>query len=134
MQALDRDPDHSSDEVRFLLPRLREELALAVQLIDQAATDDFQPDKYKDEVRERVMNLIQQKIDGEDITAAPAEEPQAQIIDLMEALKASVAGDDSKSGGGRKPAKRGAKKSAAKTSKKRKTGSWYSGWFRWLSL
>jgi len=101
----------------------KEELALAVQLIEQAATDEFAPEQYKDEVRERVMTLIQQKIDGEDITAAPAEEPQAQIIDLMEALKASVAGDDAKSGKGRKPAKRGAAKGAGKTAKKRKTGS-----------
>ena len=100
----------------------KEELALAVQLIDQAATDEFEPEKYKDEVRERVMDLIQQKIDGEDITAAPAEQPQVQIIDLMEALKASVAGNDSKSGG-RKPARRSGKKGAAKPARKRKTGS-----------
>ena len=41
----------------------------------------------------------------------------------MEALKASVAGDESSGGKGRKPAKRASKKGAAKTSKKRKTGS-----------
>jgi DNA end-binding protein Ku len=100
----------------------KEELALAVQLIEQAASEEFDPGQYSDEVRQRVMDLIQQKIDGEDITAAPAEEPQAQIIDLMEALKASVAKTDEDTG--RKPAKRAAAKSSSKkTSRKRKTGS-----------
>ncbi len=101
----------------------KEELALAVQLIDQAASDEFDPSKFRDEVRERVMNLIEQKIEGEDITAAPAEEPQAQIIDLMEALKASVAKADESEGKGRKPAKRAAKKGGSGGKAKRKTGT-----------
>lgn len=70
------------------------ELELAVQLIDQAATDEFRPENYRDEVRERVLALIQQKIDGEEITQAAAEEPKTQIIDLMAALKASLAAGD----------------------------------------
>ncbi len=71
-----------------------QELELAVQLIDQAATDEFRPENYRDEVRERVLALIQQKIDGEEITQATAEEPKTQIIDLMAALKASLAAGD----------------------------------------
>lgn len=67
------------------------ELDLAVQLIQQIATDEFKPESYKDDVRDRVMELIQRKIEGEDITQAPVEAPQTQIIDLMEALKASLA-------------------------------------------
>ena len=74
------------------------ELGLAVQIIDQRTNERFEPDKYHDEVRERVLALIQQKIDGQDISVAPDEQPEAKIIDLMEALKASV--------GERKPAKR----------------------------
>ncbi len=69
------------------------ELDLAVQMIEQKTADEFQPDEYKDEVRERQLELIQQKIDGEQITVAPSAEPQAQIIDLMAALKASIAGE-----------------------------------------
>ena len=69
------------------------ELDLAVQMIEQRTADEFQPDDYKDEVRERQLELIQQKIDGEQITVAPSDEPQAQIIDLMAALKASIAGE-----------------------------------------
>ena len=67
------------------------ELDLAVQLIQQIATEEFRPEQYKDDVRERVLELIQAKIEGEDITQATSEAPQTQIIDLMEALKASLA-------------------------------------------
>jgi DNA end-binding protein Ku len=66
------------------------ELELAKQLIQQIATDEFHPENYRDEVRERVLELIERKIAGEDITQAPTEAPQTQIIDLMEALKASL--------------------------------------------
>ena len=67
------------------------ELDLAKQLIEQSSVDAFSPEAYFDTVAERVMESIQKKIEGEDITAEPTEEPQAKIIDLMEALKASLA-------------------------------------------
>jgi DNA end-binding protein Ku len=80
-----------------------EELKLAVQFIQQAARDTFDPTKYGDDVRQRIMEQIERKIAGKEITAAPEEEPQTQIIDLMEALKRSLAqGDASK-----EPAKAG---------------------------
>jgi DNA end-binding protein Ku len=66
------------------------ELQLAVQLIEQIASDEFHPEHYEDDVRKRYQAAIQQKIDGQEITSAP-EAPKAQIIDLMEALKASLA-------------------------------------------
>jgi DNA end-binding protein Ku len=68
------------------------ELELAIQLISQATSEEFQADKYTDEVRDRTLALIQKKIDGEDITQIESEEPKGQIIDLMAALKASLAG------------------------------------------
>ena len=67
------------------------ELTLAEQLIEQSATDEFKPEAYHDQVRDRVLEAIQQKVEGEEITAEPQEAPQAKIIDLMEALKASLA-------------------------------------------
>jgi len=67
------------------------ELALARQLIEQASVEEFRPENYHDMVRERVLEAIQQKVEGQDITAAPAEAPQTKIIDLMDALKASLA-------------------------------------------
>ena len=87
-----------SDEVRSFAEVPREEgdvneaeLALARQLIEQAASDAFDPARYRDEVRETVQALIDRKIEGEQITTAPQEEPETRIIDLMEALKASLA-------------------------------------------
>jgi DNA end-binding protein Ku len=67
------------------------ELTLAKQLIEQASTDTFEPAKYKDTVRERVLETIQRKVDGQDITAEAPAEGGTKIIDLMEALKASLA-------------------------------------------
>jgi len=66
------------------------ELALARQLIEQGAVEEFKPENYRDTVRERVLEAIQQKVDGQEITAEPAA-PQTKIIDLMDALKASLA-------------------------------------------
>lgn len=66
------------------------ELKLAQQLIDQQASKRFDPTAYKDEVSERIEAAVQRKVEGHQITVA--EEPQggAQIIDLMEALRASL--------------------------------------------
>ncbi|MEE8147645.1 MAG: Ku protein [Longimicrobiales bacterium] len=96
------------------------ELKLALQVVDQGASDTFDPTVYRDEVRERTMDLIQQKIDGEEITVAHTEEPQTQIIDLMAALKASLADGDEE--GGRKPAKAAKSKKKASTRKKASSG------------
>jgi DNA end-binding protein Ku len=66
------------------------ELALAQQIISQITHETFDAKAYKDEVKGKMMDLIQSKIDGgQEITAAP-EAPQGKIIDLMEALKASL--------------------------------------------
>lgn len=67
------------------------ELRLAMQLIEQIAADEFHPEVYEDNVRKRTRALIEQKVQGQEIQATPAEAPKAQIIDLMEALKASLA-------------------------------------------
>jgi DNA end-binding protein Ku len=66
------------------------EVALAIQLIEQIASDQFEPGKYSDEVRGRILTAIQQKVEGQEVEAAVEEAPKAQIIDLMEALKASL--------------------------------------------
>ncbi|HTP29505.1 MAG TPA: Ku protein [Anaeromyxobacteraceae bacterium] len=81
------------------------ELDLAIKLIDQAASDEFKPENYKDNVRRRILDLIQQKVEGHEITEEPAEAPKTQVIDLMEALKASLKGKGA-GAGERKPAKR----------------------------
>ncbi|UCG76215.1 MAG: Ku protein [Gemmatimonadota bacterium] len=101
----------------------KEELKLAVQLIEQAATDEYRPEQYEDEVRKRVLALIEQKIEtGTEITAAPLPPTETKVIDLMEALKASLGagGADSEAAGKRKAAKRSA--TGRKSSKKAASG------------
>jgi DNA end-binding protein Ku len=68
------------------------ELKLAVQLVDQISSEEFHPENYEDDVRKRYHEAIQRKVEGQEITTAAPEQPRAQIIDLMEALKASLAG------------------------------------------
>ena len=66
------------------------ELKLAKQLIDQTSNESFEPAKYKDTVRERTLETIQRKIDGQDITADITPGSDTKMLDLMEALKASL--------------------------------------------
>jgi DNA end-binding protein Ku len=72
------------------------ELTMAQQLIDSLSSD-FEPDKYHDEYRERVLDLIERKAAGEEIAIQPQAEEPAAAPDLMAALEASLAavGDDS---------------------------------------
>jgi len=66
------------------------ELKLALQIVEQALSDEFRPEAYEDAVRKRILAAIEQKVEGREITEEPQEEPKAQVIDLMEALKASL--------------------------------------------
>ncbi|KAA3639273.1 MAG: Ku protein [Armatimonadetes bacterium] len=82
------DPDIEVDE---------RELALAEQIVDQIATDVFTPESYTDSVVGKLQAAIEQKIAGHEFTLAPVEEPKAQVIDLMAALKASLESDGAES-------------------------------------
>jgi DNA end-binding protein Ku len=66
------------------------ELKLAQQLIEQQAVDTFDPAPYVDEVRARIETAVQKKVDGQEFTMAEAPQGGAQVIDLMEALRASL--------------------------------------------
>ena len=87
------------------------ELKLAKQLIEQQSSDRFNPAEYTDDVRVRIEAAIQKKVEGQEITVADTPEGGAQVIDLMEALRASLekkggapkSAEESKA---RKPAKR----------------------------
>ncbi|MES1206663.1 MAG: Ku protein [Pseudomonadota bacterium] len=88
-----------ADEVRSIaevpLPdgEAREaELKLARQLIDQITAETFDPTQYHDEVKDRIRADIERKVQGQDISeSAPAAAEPARVIDLMAALKASLA-------------------------------------------
>lgn len=90
------------------------ELKLAKQLIEQIASEEFHPERYRDEVKERIEQAIQRKLEGEEIQVAEAEEPRAQIIDLMDALKASLEKEGAASGASRSAASRKGPKRAAR--------------------
>jgi DNA end-binding protein Ku len=66
------------------------ELKMAQQLID-SLSNDFDPGRYRDEYRERVLELIERKASGEEITVQPDEPEPAAAPDLMAALEASLA-------------------------------------------
>ncbi len=61
-----------------------------MKLIEQAATDEFHPEKFKDNVRERMMEQIERKVEGKQITEEPEEAPKTKVLDLMQALKQSL--------------------------------------------
>jgi len=66
------------------------EIELGATLIENMS-DEFNPEKYRDEYRERVQSMLDEKSKGQEITVAAPEAPQrAQIIDLMQALKQSI--------------------------------------------
>jgi DNA end-binding protein Ku len=67
------------------------ELDLALQLINGLASEHFSPERYTDEYRHRVMGMINQKAEGQEITVSEPAAPRGQVIDLMEALKESLA-------------------------------------------
>jgi DNA end-binding protein Ku len=121
---------HYPDEIRSIdeieiaeLDVKDQELKLARQLIDQIANDEFRPQNYTDEVRKRMEEQIQRKVEGHEITSAPEDTSKGKIIDLMEALKASLAEPgaargkskaEAKSAEERKPAKQAPRLTAVK--------------------
>ena len=89
----------------------KRELEMARQLID-SLSGDFKPDKYHDEYRERVLDMIERKAQGEEIVIeAPPEEPK-KAPDLMAALEASIADAKKQGGSGSKPKRAGTKASS----------------------
>jgi DNA end-binding protein Ku len=90
----------------------KRELDMAEQLID-SLTSDFDPTKYHDTYRERVLDLIERKAAGEEIAVAPEVPEPAAVPDLMAALEASLQDAKGKERTGKRkaPAKRGKKAS-----------------------
>ncbi|MGH9558154.1 MAG: Ku protein [Bryobacteraceae bacterium] len=78
------------DEFRTDLSLVKEkELALATNLIE-ALAGEFEPEKYKDNYRENLLHMIEAKKRGQEVVATP-EPRQAKVIDILEALKESLA-------------------------------------------
>jgi len=92
------------------------ELDLAIQQIEQVDSEEFHPENYVDEIRHHMLDVIDKKINGQDIVVAQEEQEEAKIIDIMEALKASLASNESSS----KPKRAAKKKTPAKSNKSNK--------------
>ena len=97
------------------------ELKMAEQLIDSLSSE-FDPTRFKDEYRERVLDLIERKASGEEIATQPEAEEPVAAPDLMAALEASLAAVKSDGGGDESPPKSSKKSSSGsengKTAKK----------------
>jgi DNA end-binding protein Ku len=93
------------------------ELKMAQQLIDSLSSE-FDPTRYRDEYRDKVLELIERKAQGEEITVQPEAPKPEKVPDLMAALEASLAAvsDDDSDGGGKK-------KTTAKKSGREKAGA-----------
>src|SRR6266852_2872697 len=72
--------------------KIREgELELAVRLIEELSHEEFQPEQYQDDYRRRVLDLVHSKGEGKEVTAVGPEVQRIQVIDLMDALRQSLA-------------------------------------------
>jgi DNA end-binding protein Ku len=100
-----------------------QEMAMARQLIDSLA-GEWTPEQFSDEYREGLLQIVEAKLHGQEIEVV-APEPTAKVVDLMEALKASVAAAKKQEPAPKKTAakKSAAKKSAAKKPAAKKTAS-----------
>src|SRR3954454_6490391 len=98
----------------------KREQQMAEQLIDSLSTE-FNPGDYKDEYREQLLTLIEQKAEGKEIVAPEAEAPKAtKAPDLMAALEESIAAVKEKGSGGSEKASEPKKAKAAKAPKAKK--------------
>ena len=113
------------------------EIGMAKQLIE-SLTSDFDPDKYRDEYREELLDLLERKAEGKEVVAAPTEEPKpTKAPDLMAALEESLAAvrsDEAETDGKAKskpktPAKSSSrsKSSSSKSSSRSKSSSSSNG-------
>src|SRR6185295_17645312 len=100
------------------------ELKLAMQLIDQISEDTYDPTMFEDEEKKRILAAIDEKIAGKQVVAMEPVEPQpgGQVIDLMEALRASLGtrGAGATASKGKAAAKAAPEPAAGEAAKERK--------------
>ena len=108
------------------------EMELAQRLVNELASDKFSPEKYADEYRTRVLEAVEQKVEGKQVTSLAPQAQRAQVIDLMDALKQSLGKrgtSDAKAADGaaeksmeKKPAARAGAKASAEAAPKKASG------------
>jgi DNA end-binding protein Ku len=97
------------------------ERTMARQLVESLAAEAFEPEKYHDEYREQLLDLIARKESGEEIVAQPQTEAPAKVLDLVAALEASI--EKSKTAKDRHPSGTGSRSAAKPAAAKRATKS-----------
>ena len=117
-------PSELDDALPDKKPKVaKREQQMAEQLIDSLSTE-FEPDAYKDEYREQLLALIEEKAEGKEIVAPETEAPKAtKAPDLMAALEESIAAVKEKGGSDDGGAKEASKPKAAKAPKAKKSKS-----------
>jgi DNA end-binding protein Ku len=100
----------------------KREVEMAKQLID-SLSGDFEPEKYRDEYRDRVLELIERKAEGQEISVEPAPEQPKEVPDLMAALEASIQGAKRQGGAPKSEADGGRRRSRSRSSGGRSGGS-----------
>src|SRR6476646_1659610 len=102
----------------------KREVDIAKQLID-SLTNDFKPERYRDEYREELLDLLERKAEGKEVVTAPTEEPKpTKAPDLMAAIEESLAavrGEEAESDGKAKPKPKAKPKARSKSSTKKST-------------
>ncbi len=86
-----RDELRASDEFRTNLDLVKEKELVMAQSLIEALASPFEHEKFKDTYRESLRSMIDAKISGNDVVAPPQEQELAPVIDIMEALKSSLA-------------------------------------------
>lgn len=90
------------------------ELDLADQLIDQLSADTFRPEKYEDRYRRAVLAAVEQKVAGEEVVVIREDEVREQVIDLVAALKQSLASTRGEARARKPPKAKGGKKASGR--------------------
>jgi len=110
------------------------ELELAERLLAELTSEKFRPEQYADEYRTRVLEVVESKVEGREVTSLAPQAQRTQVIDLMEALKQSLgkraggAGDGAAAGGAKtaalekKPAARARQKAEVAPREKKVQG------------
>lgn len=100
------DEIRSFDEIDKGIKPSAEEIQMGIELIEQHANEEVDLKKYEDPYRLKVLDLVESKVKGEKVEAAPAPKPRGQVVDLMEALKKSLASKPQREKKPEKPAAR----------------------------
>jgi DNA end-binding protein Ku len=120
-------PDELDDVLPDSTPRVEKREREMAEALIESLSGEFKPEKYRDEYREQLLSLIEQKGEGKEVVTAESEEPEpTKAPDLMAALEESLAavkGEDLAGDGGAKPKRKAPAKSSGSSRRKSSSSS-----------